>query len=117
MTDLLAIAHIIHRLANTELEAREDDIHMASPALTEQRGYGDCEDLALWRYERLLAEGVPPDNMQISAVNDFTHAVLDMCDSWMRCYRLDHNRPIHRIEKLPKYYINPQDGDFYERSE
>ena len=114
MTDLLAIAHIIHRLANTELEYCKDDIHMASPATVEARGCGDCEDLALWRFRKLEAEGVPPENMQISYLDGQNHAVLDLCERVGNCYRLEHGRGIFQIERMPNDYINPDNGQFYQ---
>lgn len=114
--DLLACAYVIQRLANTTLDYCEDDIHLASPKVTESRGCGDCEDLALWRYVKMKEACDSENQMQISAFIDEGHVALEFCDSWQRCYRMEHGRnDIFRIDGLSNVFFNPDDKQLYER--
>jgi hypothetical protein len=112
--DILATAWLVHGIAHAQLEYCENLAKAASlPEVTEARGCGDCDDLALWRYERMVLEGVPPENMQISVING-THAALDVCD-WRQCYRLEHGAPVVWIDELPTIFLNPADRHIYQK--
>lgn len=117
MIDILATAWLVHGIAHAQLEYCENAAIAASlPEVTEARGCGDCDDLALWRYERMVLEGVPPENMQISVING-NHAALDFCERFGRCWRMDHDNPILEIEELPDIYLNPKDGYIYKKEQ
>jgi len=108
MTDILAVAILVHNLANKTLDHCPDIGHqLFYPEQVEARGCGDCEDLALWRYEQMMIRNVPLKAMQISVINDGTHAVLDACVPFGRCWRMDHGKPLMEIEALPDKYYDP----------